>query len=203
MAADPRHYAPATARNREPILAALRNVLPQEGTLLEVASGTGEHAAYFAPQFPRLQWQPSEFDPALFPSIRAHAAHSGADNITEPLQLDVSAAAWPLQEAAAMLCINMVHISPWQATEGLLQGAGKHLSEGGPLVLYGPYFREGVETAPSNLAFDRSLKERNPAWGIRRLEDVSAEAAKNGLALERVEEMPANNLTVIFRKGPE
>ena len=195
-----KRHAPATERNREPILAVLREELPAQGLLLEVASGTGEHAAYFAPHFPGLAWQPSDGEADSLASILAWQRESGAENLRPPVLLDAASATWPIDRADAILCVNMVHISPWTATEGLMRGAGRLLPAGGPLVLYGPYRRAGVPTAPSNEAFDQSLKARNPDWGLRLLEDVAAEAAANGLALERVVEMPANNLVLVFRK---
>ena len=195
-----RRHAPATERNREPILAVLREELPAQGLMLEVASGTGEHAAYFAPHFPGLAWQPSDGDSDSLASILAWQRESGAANLRPPVLLDAASATWPIDRADAILCVNMVHISPWTATEGLMCGAGRLLPAGGPLILYGPYRRAGVPTAPSNEAFDESLKARNPDWGLRLLEDVAAEAAANGLALERVVEMPANNVILVFRK---
>jgi SAM-dependent methyltransferase len=191
--------APATERNREPIAAVLREVLPERGTLLEIASGTGEHAAYFSGLFPDMAWQPSDPDPEALASIEAWRAEAGVPNLLEPLRLDAAADTWPVDAADAILCINMVHISPWAATEGLMRGAGRLLPPGGPLILYGPYRRAGVPTAPSNEAFDQSLRSRDPRWGLRDLEAVEAEAAANGLGLARVVEMPANNLTVVFR----
>ncbi len=191
--------APATERNREPIAAVLREVLPALGTMLEIASGTGEHAVYFARLFPGLRWQPTDPDPDALASIRAWRDGCDSGNLLEPLRLDAAAETWPVDSADAILCVNMVHISPWAATEGLMRGAGRLLADGAPLVLYGPYRRAGVPTAPSNEAFDESLKSRNPEWGLRDLEAVEAEAAGNGLRLERVVEMPANNLTVVFR----
>lgn len=196
-----KRHAPATARNREPILAVLREELPARGLVLEVASGTGEHAAYFAPLFPNLRWQPSDADEESLASIEAWVADSAAANLLPPVVLDAASETWPLARADAILCVNMVHISPWAATVGLMRGAGRLLEAGAPLLLYGPYRRAGVPTAPSNEAFDHSLKARDPDWGLRQLENVAAEAAANGLALERVAEMPANNLTVVFRKG--
>ena len=193
--------APATARNREPIAAVLRQVLPERGTLLEIASGSGEHAVYFSSLFPHLLWHPSDPDPEALASIRDWRDEAGAANLLEPLRLDASAEAWPVDAADAILCINMVHISPWAATEGLMRGAGRLLGAGAPLVIYGPYRRAGVPTAASNEAFDASLKSRNPEWGLRDLEAVEAEAERQGLRLERVFEMPANNLTVVFRRA--
>jgi SAM-dependent methyltransferase len=192
--------APATERNREPIAAVLSEVLPQRGTLLEIASGTGEHAVYFARLFPHLLWLPTDPAPDALASIRAWRDDCGPANLLEPLRLDATAGSWPVDSAEAVLCVNMVHISPWAATEGLMRGAGRLLAAGGPLVLYGPYRRAGVPTAPSNEAFDQSLRARNPGWGLRDLEAVEAEAERHGLGLERVVEMPANNLTVIFRR---
>lgn len=194
-----KRFAPATERNREPIAALLREVLPERGTLLEIASGTGEHAVYFAGLFPDLLWQPTDPDPESLASIRAWRGDAGLDNLLEPLRLDAAAEAWPLASADAILCVNMVHISPWTATEGLMRGAGRLLPEEAPLLLYGPYRRAGVATAPSNEAFDESLKARDPEWGLRDLEAVEAEAGRHRLRLERVVEMPANNLTLVFR----
>lgn len=197
---DARRHAPATERNREPIAAILRDVLPAAGTVLEVASGTGEHAIHFARGFPALTWQPSDPDPAALASIRAWAEAARLPNLRPPLLLDAAAPAWPVDRADAILCINMVHISPWEATLGLLAGAAKLLPVGGPLVLYGPYFQRGVETAPSNLAFDESLRSRDSRWGLRPLEEVVALAQSLELHLEAVHSMPANNLTVVLRK---
>jgi hypothetical protein len=192
--------APAAARNREPIAAVLREVLPAGGTILEVASGTGEHAAWFASLFEGLDWQPSDPDPEALASIRAWREEAGLANLLEPLRLDASAQDWPVVAADAILCVNMVHISPWAATAGLMRGAGRLLPPRAPLVLYGPYRRAGVPTAPSNEAFDESLRARNPEWGLRDLEAVEAEGAAQGLRLERIFEMPANNLTLVFRR---
>jgi SAM-dependent methyltransferase len=195
-----KRHAPATERNREPIAAVLREVLPAHGLVLEVASGTGEHAAYFARLFPALDWQPSDPDPGALNSIEAWVADAELPNLREPVQLD-AAGTWPIARAEAVLCINMVHISPWTATLGLLGGAAGVLAPGAPLVLYGPYRQRDVPTAPSNEAFDRSLKDRNPDWGLRELEEVVAAAERQGLQLDRIFEMPANNLTVVFRKA--
>jgi SAM-dependent methyltransferase len=196
-----KRHAPATERNRDAIAAVLREVLPERGLLLEVAAGTGEHAAYLAPLFPNLRWQPSDPDPEALTSIEAWQADAAADNLLPPVFLDAPSLTWPIDAADAILCINMVHISPWEATKGLMRGAARLLPAGGPLILYGPYRRAGVPTAPSNEAFDMSLKSRNPAWGLRDLEAVQAEASGQGLAFERLYEMPANNLTLVFRKG--
>ncbi len=197
---DARRAAPAVARNTGPILDVLRGCLPDRGLVLEIASGTGEHAVAFARAFPRLLIQPSDADPAALRSIASWRAEMGLFNLLEPAPLDVRAREWPVDRTDAVLCINMVHISPWAATEALMRGAGRVLGEGGLLYLYGPYRQEGVETAPSNEAFDASLQSRDPEWGLRRLEDVVAEAEKNGFALETVVPMPANNISVVLRK---
>jgi len=177
----------------------LRQVLPQTGMVLEVASGTGEHGLHFARAFPELVFQPSDPDPLALGSIAAWRAEA-TDNLLPPVRLDATADDWPVARADALLCINMVHISPWAATLGLMRGAARLLQVGKPLVLYGPYRRRDLPTAPSNEAFDESLKARNPEWGLRWLEDVAAEAEANGLVPERIVEMPANNLTVVFRR---
>ena len=193
-------FSPAAERNREPIAAVLRDVLPERGLVLEVASGTGEHAVHFAGAFPHLLVQPSDPEASALRSIAAWRAEAGLPNLLEPLELDAAAPEWPVHRADAILCINMVHISPWAATEGLMRGAGRLLPPGAPLILYGPYRRAGVPTATSNEAFDESLRARNPRWGLRDLEAVAAEAERHGLAFERLWEMPANNLTVAFRR---
>ncbi len=198
---DARQFAPATARNREPILAVLREELPESSTVLEVASGTGEHAVHFATALPHLSWQPTDPSPEARASIAAWRESEGSANLLAPLELDAASDAWPVIRADAMVCINMIHISPWAATEGLMRGAGRLLWSGAPLILYGPYRRAGLPLEPSNAAFDESLKARDPRWGLRLLEDVVECAAANGLDLARVVEMPANNLTVIFRKN--
>lgn len=193
-----KRYAPATERNRDHIVAVLRDLLPQQGTVLEVASGTGEHAVHLAAAFPHLTWQPSDYDAAGLASIAAWAAESGLSNIRPPVRIDASAETWPIARADAVLCINMVHISPWSATLGLLAGAARILPENGLLYLYGPYRQLGVPTAPSNEDFDLSLKARNPQWGLREVEDVADAAA--GFALVQIIPMPANNLSLIFRR---
>ncbi|TXC62220.1 DUF938 domain-containing protein [Sphingosinicella ginsenosidimutans] len=198
---DDRRSAPHVARNAEPIAAVLRDVLPGRGLVLEVASGTGEHGVHFARAFPKLLWQPSDPEPAALRSIEAWRTEAGLFNLLPVLSLDARAAEWPVSNADAIVAINMVHISPWSATTGLMRGAGRLLAPGAPLFLYGPYRRAGIETAPSNEAFDESLKARDPEWGLRDLEAVAEAAAAHGFALERVVEMPANNLSVIFRKG--
>lgn len=195
-----RRHAPAGARNRAPIADVLRDELPKSGTVLEVASGTGEHIAYFAEQFPDLAWWPSERDPDALSWISAQTAAAASIRVMPPKLLDAASNDWPVGHCDAILCINMVHISPWAATLGLMRGAGYYLDPGAPLILYGPYRRAGVATVPSNEAFDASLKARNPEWGLRTVEQVAAVAEANGLALHRLVEMPANNLTLVFRK---
>ncbi|MDO9503572.1 DUF938 domain-containing protein [Falsiroseomonas sp.] len=196
---DPRRTAPAAARNRDPILAALRPLLPQAGLVLEIASGSGEHVLHLAQALPGLVFQPSDPEADARASIDAWCA--GQPNIRPALALDAAAANWPLDRADAVVCINMIHIAPWAATPGLLHGAARILPAGAPLVLYGPYLQAGVETAPSNLDFDASLRARDPAWGLRRLEDVAEVAATAGFGAPCVTPMPANNLLVAFRRG--
>ena len=169
--------------------------------MLEIASGTGEHILHFAREFPDLLFQPSDPEPAALRSIEAWRAESGLANLLPPIALDARAADWPVAAADAILCINMVHISPWAATLGLLRGAGRLLAPGAPLYLYGAYRQAGVATAPSNEAFDASLRARDPEWGLRDLEDVVAEAGAQGLRLDAVAQMPANNLSVVLRKA--
>ena len=200
MSDDRRRSAPHVARNAEPIAEVLREILPERGLVLEVASGTGEHVLHFARAFPFLSWQPSDPDPAALASIEAWRDEAGLANLLSPLRLDVRSPEWPVASADTLLCINMVHISPWAATVGLMRGAGRLLAAGAPLYLYGAYRQAGVATAPSNEAFDLSLRTRDPEWGVRNLEDVAAEAETNGLGLDRVVPMPANHLSVVFRK---
>jgi SAM-dependent methyltransferase len=196
---DPRKFSPAAARNREPLLAVLRRVLPPRGLVLEIASGSGEHTAHFAAALPALEFQPSDRDASLFASIVAHAVAAAVANVLPPLSLDATAPAWPVARADAVLCINMIHISPWRASEGLMAGARRILAPGGALYLYGPYKRNGRHTADSNAEFDAALRAQNPDWGVRDLADVTALAARHGLALAETVAMPANNLSVVFR----
>jgi len=196
-----KRQAPATERNREPIAAVLKDIVPARGLVLEIASGTGEHAVYLAGLFPGLTWQPTDPDPEALTSIAAWTSEFALPNVRTPLPLDAAADDWPVDRADARLCINMVHISPWTATEGLMRGAGRLLAPGAPLILYGPYLQADVPTAPSNLDFDAWLKARDPAFGLRSVENVAAEAEKNGLSLERIVPMPANNLILRFRKA--
>jgi hypothetical protein len=196
-----RRSAPHVARNTAPILQVLGGLLPESGMVLEVASGSGEQSLAFAQAFPKLLWQPSDPDPAALRSIEAWRSEAGLFNLLPPLALDAQSREWPVAAADAIVCINMVHISPWSACAGLMRGAGLILPVGAPLYLYGPYREAGVETAPSNEAFDQSLKARNPEWGLRDLDAVAAEAAKHGFVLDRTISMPANNLSLVFRRA--
>jgi SAM-dependent methyltransferase len=191
--------SPAAARNRDPILSVLREVLPERGTVLEIASGSGEHAVHFAAGLPQIAWQPTDLDASARESIAAHRAAAALPNLLAPLALDVHGWPWPVARADAVVAINMIHIAPWTATEALMAGAARVLPSGGVLFLYGPYREHGVHTAPSNAAFDQSLRARDPAWGVRDLGDVTALAARHGLRFERRIAMPANNLSVVFR----
>jgi len=195
-----KRHAPATQRNREPIAELLARELPEKGRVLEVASGSGEHAVFFAGEFPGFEWHPSDPDDAALESIAAWTEESGLPNIARPIFLDASAVDWSIDRADAVLCCNMIHISPWEATVGLFRGSSQLLGKGAPLVLYGPFVEPGVETAPSNLAFDQGLKVRNPKWGLRSLEAIDALAASQGFDRTLRRNMPANNLTLIYRK---
>lgn len=198
---DERRHAPATARNREPILQVLGRVLPASGLVLEVASGSGEHAVHFARALPTLQWQPTDPSPDALRSIAAWSEAEGPANLLAPLALDAAGDAWPVERADAIVCINMIHISPWAATEGLMRGAGRILAGGAPLYLYGPFRRPDRPLEPSNEAFDSDLRRRDSRWGLRSLDEVTTCAATHGLADPEVIEMSANNLSVIFRKS--
>ncbi|WP_207481131.1 DUF938 domain-containing protein [Arenibaculum pallidiluteum] len=198
-APDARRHAPATERNRDPILSVLRQVLPASGLVLEVASGTGQHAAFLAAALPGLVWQPSDRDPELRASIAAWSA--GLPNLLAPLEIDATRRPWPVARADAVFCANMIHIAPWDAALGLVAGAAELLPGGAPLVLYGPFRRGGAHTAPSNAAFDEDLRARDPAWGVRDLERVAEAAAAVGFTAPEIHPMPANNLTVVFRRG--
>jgi hypothetical protein len=196
----PRQHAPATARNREPILEVCRRVLPPAGTVLEIASGTGEHAVWLAEQLPGLVWQPSDLDDGALESIAAWIAHTGLGNVRPPLRLDVCQERWPVAEVDAVFNANMIHIAPAEACQGLMRGAGRVIVPRGVLVLYGPFRIGGAHTAPSNAAFDADLRQRDPRWGVRDLETVVALAEENGLAFEERVAMPANNQTLVFRR---
>jgi hypothetical protein len=195
-------FSPAAERNKDPILAVLQSVLPKEGAVLEIASGTGQHICFFAQALPGVQWQPTEPDLASGESIAVRIRASGLTNVATPIALDVMEPRWPVAESyAAILCINMIHISPWAATDALLRGAARHLPAQGKLVLYGPYL-EGGQATQSNMDFDASLKQRNPEWGLRELEEVTRLAESRGLHRQQVVRMPANNLTVVFARSP-
>jgi SAM-dependent methyltransferase len=218
-----RRSAPAVARNRAPIAEVLADWLPERGLVLEIASGTGEHAAFFADRFPDFEWQPSDIHPDALSSIAAWREEGGLPNLKSPIVIDASKPDWPIDRADAVLSIkmdsdscddakpagkggfdvvlnlNMVHISPWSAALGLLDGAARVLKPGGALILYGPWLRADVETAPSNVAFDQQLRERAPEWGLRRVEDFDAAASDRGFQLEQTRAMPANNLMLLFR----
>jgi len=197
---DDRRFAPATQRNRGPIVDVLAGVLPATGTVLEVASGTGEHVVHFARALPGLAWQPSDPSPDALRSIAAWERTEGLANLLPPLEIDAARGDWPIAHADAIICINMIHISPWEATEGLMRGAAAILAPGAPLYLYGPYRRADHPLEPSNAAFDLDLKRRDPRWGLRELGDVTDCATAQGFERITVAQMPANNLSVVFRK---
>ncbi|WP_164115026.1 DUF938 domain-containing protein [Sphingorhabdus sp. Alg239-R122] len=193
-------HAPATLRNRDAIAAVLRTVLPNDGLVLEIASGSGEHAVHFARAFAHLRFQPSDASAEACRSIAAWVEEANVANILPPVQLDVMQHDWPVAKTNAILCINMVHISPWPASEALFRGSAAILEKGAPLFLYGPYISSEIITAPSNRAFDQSLKVRNPDWGLRDIADVDRLAARYGFVREAKMTMPANNFSLIYRK---
>jgi hypothetical protein len=196
----------AADRNKQPILDVLRGLLPPNGRALEIASGTGQHVAWFAAALPQWIWQPTDFDAEALPSIEACIAQAGLSNVRPPLWLDVTAPQWPAhgpefeKSFDAIYCANMLHISPWASCAGLMRGSARYLAPGGVLVTYGPYLEDEVPTAPGNLSFDHSLRARDPAWGIRRIEDVKREAQRAGLRLRERHAMPANNLLLVFAR---
>jgi hypothetical protein len=194
-----RRSASAALRNREPIADVLAEWLPERGLVLELASGTGEHAVYFAEHFPGLEWQPSDIHPDALASIAAWREDTPLTNLRAPLAIDASVPDWPIDRADAVLSINMVHISPWSSALGLIDGAARLLAHGAPLILYGPWLSDSIETTPSNFAFDADLKARNPEWGLRRVEDFAAAAAEHGFTLQETRAMPANNLMLLLR----
>jgi len=200
-AAGARRSAPAALRNREPIAQVLDEWLPKSGLVLEMASGSGEHAVYFAERFPLLEWQPSDVHPEALASIAAWRHEAGLPNLREPIALDAAAANWPVDRADGILSINMVHISPWKSALGLVQGAARLLAPGAPLIMYGPWLKGDVPTVESNLAFDADLRRRDPEWGLRRVEDFADAAGAEGLQLEASRTMPANNLMLLLRKN--
>lgn len=193
--------APAVARNQDPILEVLRGVLPDSGTVLEIASGSGEHVVHFAPHFPQIEFHPTDPDERAVASIKAWVREAAAPNIVAPLMFDVTEGKWPFKKLDGIICINMIHISPWRATEALMRGAASALKHGAPLYLYGPYRRRNVPTAPSNEEFDHSLRAQNSEWGLRNLEIVSILAQSVGFMKPEITEMPANNLSVVFRRN--
>jgi hypothetical protein len=192
--------SPAAERNKQPIADVLARVLPRSGLVLEVASGTGQHAEHFASLLPSLTWQPSDADAGMFPALAARVQRAGLPNLRAPLSFDVHASAPPLDDVAAIVCSNMIHIAPWSACVALLGHAERLLAPAAPLVLYGPFKRGGKHTAPSNVAFDADLRRRNPEWGVRDLDEVVALARKHSLELAEAVAMPANNLTVVLRR---
>lgn len=197
----PPRSAPAAARNREPILTVLRSHLPGPGTVLEIASGTGEHAVWFSRALPEVTWQPTDQDPEALATISAWRAAEGGPNLLPPLLLDAASGTWPVARSDAIVSINMIHIAPWAATLGLMAGAERVLPSGGLLYLYGPFKIDGTNTAPSNAAFDADLRARDPAWGIRDADDVAALGQRHGLNAEDRIAMPANNFSLLFRRS--
>lgn len=195
-----RRYAPAAERNRGPVLEVLRRLVPGGARVLEVASGTGQHAAWFAAGLPATRWLPSEADPGAFASIAAWAEFEGASNVDEAILLDAAAEPWPVDVLDVVYCANLIHIAPWACCIGLLRGAGRHLTPGGLLVLYGPFKVDGRHTSTSNVAFDRGLRAQDSRWGVRDLSDVEDRAVAQGLHLVEKVDMPANNLVVVFRR---
>lgn len=196
---DARETAPSPERNKQPILEVLARVLPPRGHVLEIGSGTGQHIAHFARALPLLTFQPSEMDAERHASIAAWVAAGNLSNVKPPLAIDVTQRPWPVVAADAVVCINVIHIAPWEATLALMAGAGTLLLAGGVLVTYGPYMRGGAHTSQSNAAFDASLRARNPAWGVRDIDKLAEVAAAEGLALQEAIPMPANNFTLVWR----
>ncbi|WP_136069345.1 DUF938 domain-containing protein [Modicisalibacter radicis] len=197
---DARLFSPSVARNREPILEVLVTALDGAKQVLEIASGSGEHAVHFAAALPEVQWRPSDPEPQARASIAAWRDAAELDNLASPVELNVLERPWTVPDFDALVAINMLHIAPWEATEALLGEAGARLPDGGALFLYAPFLRDGVPTAPSNAAFDADLRRRDPSWGIRSLEAIRTLARANGLSIERIVEMPANNLSVVLRR---
>jgi hypothetical protein len=198
---DQRLHSAAAGRNRAPIFDVLRKILPERGLVLEVASGSGEHVVHFAAGAPGLTFAPSDPSPQARDSIAAWIACTGVANVPAPLALDASDDSWPITHADALICINMIHISPWAATEGLFCNAGRILPPGSPLYLYGPFRRDGAHTAPSNAEFDMWLRAQDSRWGVRDVETVTSLARQSGFEGPDIIEMPANNLSLIFRRA--
>jgi SAM-dependent methyltransferase len=194
-------FAPAAERNRQPILDVLRRVLPPRGLVLEVASGTGQHAVFFSERLPTLRWQPSDVSPVALQSIGAWVAEVDRSNLLAPIELDVRWPRWPLANADAVLSINMIHITDWETSEALFEGARKLLGPGAPLITYGPYRLHGEHTAPSNAAFDESLRSRNPGWGVRDIDELTELADRTGFTLEERVQLPANNMTLVWTRN--
>jgi len=195
-------FAPAAERNRQPILDVLRRVLPASGFVVEVASGTGQHATFFSKHLSALRWQPTDASLEALRSIRAWVEEAGLENLLPPLQLDVRWPQWPVREADALVCINMIHISAWETTEALFRGAGELLTAGAHLITYGPYRLHGTHTAPSNAAFDQDLRSRDPSWGIRDIDELTGLGGRTGFTLTERVAMPANNMTLVWTRCP-
>ncbi len=193
-------FAPAAERNRQAILDVLRRVLPSAGLVLELASGTGQHAVFFSEQLPTLRWQPSDASADALQSIAAWVEEVERANLLPPIELDVRSPRWPVARADALICINMIHISPWESTEALFRSAADLLAAGSPLITYGPYRLHGEHTAPSNAAFDQSLRSRNARWGIRDIDELTELAGRIGFTLQERVDMPANNMTLIWTR---
>jgi len=196
---DARRSAPAALRNREPIAQVLEDWLPETGLVLEIASGTGEHVVYFAERFASLDWQPSDVHRDAVASIHAWREEANRSNIREPLAIDAASRDWPIDRADAILSINMVHVTPWASSLGLIEGGARILGSGAPLILYGPWLKQDVPTEPSNLAFDAELRQRNSEWGLRRIEDFAG-AAQKSFELVETRSMPANNFMLLLRR---
>lgn len=197
---DARLDFPATRRNQDAILDVLRRVLPWRGRVLEIGSGSGQHVVHFAAELPRLHFVPSDLEAVHRDSVAAWTAHLGLDNVETPLAIDASTDRWGVDRTDAIYCANVIHIAPWEVCLGLMAGAAARVGEGAPVILYGPFKRDGRHTAPSNEAFDHSLRSRDPRWGVRDLSEVTEVASSHGLELDEVVEMPANNLTVVWRR---
>ena len=199
---DQKRYSPACERNKDVILDVLRDIMPSTGKILEIACGPGQHSVHFAAGLPGVEWQPSDIDPTSITSTLAWRAEADVPNLLDPIILDATEPEWPLTQADGIICCNMIHISPWTVTLGLLDGAARILPNDGILYTYGPYKVGGKHTAPSNEAFDQSLRSQNSEWGVRNLDDVALEARRRGLHLVKTIKMPANNFSVIYKKTP-